>query len=630
MPKIIKTKKKSTKKKSKPKEIYEPLEFSFEDFDPEVHESLSEKSLGVIVSTNAEGEGLTISEEQFVQYETTLEKQDWSKIFTTPISEIRDHDHVGLPIKILGRISKYTNPRPVKLGKHHIPGTSVIISIQDEFIGEIKLFPVIDKDLRKIISDDSMHSKKLVFCGTIYPKYVFNKASLFMFSLHQIIETVTADDLIYIRPDPEERTRKVYESNNQYPHSIRDYIKSELVKNLEIKGLDEAIEIDKCIDYMILQSLSDGYKKNFTLKLHSLVIGPPASGKKLLVEIAKILNPVWEHISAIDGKITVAGLVGKTVSKDGFSESVGGSIPKASGGTLMIEDFHNVKRSRAAIMGAFAEVMEDGTVKDSTSANKKHVANTSIHIDMNRISQVDKSAKVDKHSDVNIFSNVISRFDFIMDIPDERSRQIEVALKMLEGPRTYGSYGSQKEESNDWKRLLKRFIAYYRTIIRQIEIDPKTADYIKSKFQMILDDNQKYMKFTKYFTLQYNATRLVHSIDKICVASARSRRSTKVEKEDVDIAFSFIAEKLKFLAQYEEYLTVPDFSANIDEKVIRQNALKEKFGGTKNVKFSDIELFLEKNAKSLGIKAVHRKTIHDDLKNLNAKSEKQGYWNIPK
>lgn len=589
-------------------------------------DELNEKSLGVLVSDNKEIEGLSVSEEQFVQCEDDAENQDWSKIFTTPIKQVLDHDHVGFPVKILGRISKYTNPRPVKLGKYRKPGTSVIISIQDEFGTEIKVFPIVDQSLRKLINDDTEKSKKLIFCGTIFPKFVYGKTSLFMFSLHHLIETVTADDLIYLRHEPDERTKKIFEKNNQKPTSIRDYIKKELVTNLGIKGLDKAKELDKCIDFMILQSLSDGYKDNFTMKLHSLVIGPPASGKKLLVDIAKILNPVSEHISAIDGKITVAGLVGKTVYSEDHSESVNGSIPKASGGTLMIEDFHNIKRNRAPIMGAFAEVMEDGTVKDSTSANKKHVANTSIHVDMNKISQVDRSAKVDRHADVNIFSNVISRFDFIMDIPDDRSRQIEVALKMLDGERTFGGYGTSKDDAVDWRRMLKRFIAYYRTLIRQVTIDNATADYISTKFKIILDENQEYMKFTKYFTLQYNATRLVHSIDKLCVASARSRRSIKVEKEDVDIAFSFISEKLKFLAQYEEYLTVPDFTISVDEKVIRQDALRKQFGGLKDVRFSEIQKFIG----SLGVKAVHRKTVHDDLKSLKATSKKRAHWNIPK
>lgn len=623
-------KRQKTKKKTPPTTKSGPSEFKFTEFDTDRYTSLSEKSFGTVVITNPDEEGLSVSEEQFVKAESNLQKQDWSTVFTTQATQILDHEYVGKPIKILGRISTYSNPHPVHLGKNRKPATSVAISIVDEFGTEVKVFPVIDPQLRSVINANASLSKKLIFCGTIYPKFILDKASLFMFALHEIVETVTADDLIYLRYEPDERTKKIFESNNQKPHSIRDYIKSELVKNLRIKGLDKAKELDKCIDFMILQSLSDGYKDNFTMKLHSLVIGPPASGKKLLVDIAKILNPVSEHISAIDGKITVAGLVGRTISKEDHSESIGGTIPKASGGTLMIEDFHNIKRNRSAIMGAFTEVMEDGTVKDSTSANKKHVANTSIHIDMNRISQVDRSTKVDKHSDVNIFTNVISRFDFIMDIPEDRSRQIDVALDMLEGERTYGGYGTTGGITNDWRRLLKRFIAYYRTILRQITIDRSAAEYIKSKFNMILDENQQYMKFTKYFTLQYNATRLVHSIDKICVASARSRRSIKVEKEDVDIAFSFISEKLKFLAQYEEYLTVPDFAAGTDEKGIRQNALREKFGGLKDVKFSEIQLFLDGNIGSLGIKAVHRKTIYGDLDDLSAVTLKRGCWNIPK
>ena len=60
----------------------------------------------------------------------------------------------------------------------------------------------------------------------------------------------------------------------------------------------------------IMQSFSHGKSEKASMKLHSLVIGPPGVGKKLLTMTAKILNPVSEEISSTDGKITLAGLVG--------------------------------------------------------------------------------------------------------------------------------------------------------------------------------------------------------------------------------------------------------------------------------------------------------------------------------
>ena len=61
--------------------------------------------------------------------------------------------------------------------------------------------------------------------------------------------------------------------------------------------------------------------------------------------------------------------------------------------------------------------MEDGIAIDSTAARWEHEALTSIHLDMNRYSQINPAGNYDVYTDINIPTNIISRFDFIMDIP---------------------------------------------------------------------------------------------------------------------------------------------------------------------------------------------------------------------
>lgn len=174
-------------------------------------------------------------------------------------------------------------------------------------------------------------------------------------------------------------------------NGIFDYIKKNVIDIIGIKGLDKSPVLDVCLDLAIYQALSDGYdtKRSLSLKIHSLVIGPPAVGKKLITEAIRILNPVVTE--AHSGKVTVAGLSGTATKRDGSWTSTPGLIPQAHRGTTIIQDFHHARR-KEDLMGVFSLVMEDGRVIDSSAAKKTHLALTSLHLDLNRLSQVSPSS----------------------------------------------------------------------------------------------------------------------------------------------------------------------------------------------------------------------------------------------
>jgi len=63
--------------------------------------------------------------------------------------------------------------------------------------------------------------------------------------------------------------------------------------------------------------------------------------------------------------------------------------------------------------------MEDGKAIDSTSARKEHEALTSIHLDMNKVSDLfpksvpsGKDIMISRLDDIKIPMNVLSRFDY--------------------------------------------------------------------------------------------------------------------------------------------------------------------------------------------------------------------------
>ena len=586
---------------------------------------------GVLVrEQNRKFEGLSISAEDWLKNEQKLSEVDWARVFTRPILEVQTHEVIGQPVKLLARLQTLSEPHAARVGPERELRTILHISLADRDERTIDCFPILDDALRRMLLNQAQRRRFSVFHGTVYPKFVGDDSSRYIFSVRKVEERVTADDLIYVRADPEQRVLKLWKSIDRKPGDILRYIKQTLVATLGIKGLDKAHELDRCIDFMILQSLSDGRRGNFSMKLHSLVIGAPASGKKLLVEVAKALNPVFEHAGSVSGKLTPAALVGRTILSKEESKSSAGYLPKASGGTFAIEDFHTVKKDRDAVLAAFAEVMEDGTTKDSTSAKTEHEAVTSIHLDMNKLSQVDPTAKVSKAEDINIFTNVISRFDFVMDIPDDRSRQLNIAVEMLAGAKEFSSLTPEAVGAEQSLRDLKRMVAYLRTMHHTITISEEMAAYIQEQFQKIIDANRDYVQLTQFFTLQQNAARMAHSIQKISVASARARRDWAVKKEDVDRTFEFIADKLHFLQNYESLLSVPDFKARgvSDGKTIRREAIRKQFGG-KTSQEKEIRAYLSENAKALGIRKVTRKTIYGDLEDLKAVSEKRGFWTIP-
>ncbi|MCK5573039.1 MAG: hypothetical protein KAJ12_09775 [Bacteroidetes bacterium] len=113
--------------------------------------------------------------------------------------------------------------------------------------------------------------------------------------------------------------------------------------------------------------------------------------------------------------------------------------------------------------------------------------------------------------------------------------------------------------------------------------------------------------------------------------SARARRSLDVEREDVDRAFEFIDEKIRFLGTYEKLLTVPSYAADKTktEKLKRYQFIIREFGG-KAVKPDEIRAAVNQEAKRGRLLEVTRMTINRDLKSLGTKQTRRGTWKVRK
>jgi len=278
------------------------------------------------------------------------------------------------------------------------------------------------------------------------------------------------------------------------------------------------------------------------------VIGPPGTGKRFLIEIGKILNPVFDEVGS---KLTLAGLVGDVQTGTGnVSVSNPGYLAMCSGGVLCFQDFQAISNNIETLLWhPFSSVMDEGIVQDSTKARTQHEALTSLHIDMNRRSQVTRGVKVDAYKDINIDLHIISRFDFIMDIKRNRERQWEIVDAMTEGwdnvnPNTPDSSGC------GWERELQCLVASVRSQVESIRVSGELQEYTREKLVGLRSDYE--LNYPDSELLETMSTRIGASVIKYVMAITAAKGRVEAERSDVDLAFSYIDEKLKFLKTLEE------------------------------------------------------------------------------
>jgi sulfur relay (sulfurtransferase) DsrC/TusE family protein len=552
-----------------------------------------------------------VAQQKLNDFNNNISKINWSTISAQSISDIKNEDHVGQPVKIIATMSSLSDSTPYELPD----GTRITIinvKLQDRQLNEIHCLDILYDDYKDVINTYQNKGCFLIFCGTVL-SLIYQVGGEYVFYIHDIQERISAEDLIGIRPDPKNKVAKIFMREAQKKSGIVNYIKRRLVKNLGIKGLNSAKELDKCIDFMILQSFSEGMDEKNSMKLHSLAIGAPNVGKKLLTLIARILNPVSEEVACTDGKITPAGIVGDVKWSNGRRISNPGYLPRASGGVLCIQDFHAISQARKKVLASFAQVMEDGLAIDSSVARWEHEALTSIHLDMNRYSQINPAGTYDANADIDIPTNILSRFDFIMDIPADLKRQTQVAYDISTGEKIISSLNRRIVE-NKWERELKRMVAYLRTYFFKVKISNDINAYIREKIKSIAENNKNSS------ALSDTITRLAVSVQKYVKAIASSKHSFKASRQDVDRAFKFIEEKLKFLSTFDHVSVPKTLSQKKPTIQGRQVMLREQYKG-KEVSVDEVKAYLNEETGF----AYADKTIIRDLEQIGRKVKMKTY-----
>ena len=416
----------------------------------------------------------------------------------------------------------------------------------------------------------------------------------------------------------------------QNTSSIFDYLKKQIVTRLSIKGLNSFPELDKAIDLSIVQAFSTGMINNNSGKIHSLIIGPPGTGKKLVTMAISCLQPVFHQADSM--KISMPGVVGSARYKGKRWSSEPGLIPLSNNGAFVIQDFHAVQNSiKRELYGTFSMVMEDGEVADSTVAKQRHQAIVTIHIDMNKLSDIYLSETVPytphaKLKDIQLPLNILTRFDAIIELERDAQRQLKVALDMHSQPPVISS-GKIHEKDKQWSREAKLIVGYIIENYFSPKIAKGVLDYIKTKQSKLFEENKNMID--RLSIVGDYQTRLSNSIYKYVFAIARMNLRNKVYRQDVDFAFSFVEYKFKFIKSILDKLKIPsDWDKpiyNMFDSLSRRQFIEESFK-YKEFTLDDVVTHIEENYGD----TVKSRTIYRDLGKVAKTIRKNGKIKIYK
>jgi len=548
----------------------------------------------------------------------------------------------GLGLKIRGQVKAIAEPTLIPIptdgeneAERMVDG--IVLTIQDDRGFSIESFPIINHEIIDKINRLSRQHSTFDFIGFIMPRQLHTPAGnpqkrILTFFLFDLLPSETPLQLVKAKETEIVQAKALADECLDTPGGLLSHIKQQLVASIGIRGLDKADQLDHALDFMILQALSDGYEqaRSLSLKLHSLVIGAPAVGKKLITQAAKELNPVYQE--ADPAKVTVAGLNGAAGQRNGTWVSDPGLVPLAHGGVFAVQDFHSVDtRKKREIMPVLSMVMEDGVCRDTTTARTTHHALTSIHLDMNKRSDVHLVEDSDavKHGclrfeDINIPMNVLTRFDFIIDIQRDTIRQLETALEMHGGSKSSTSFRKSDQQSDEMRQL-KVLIAYLRSEYAVVEIPAEISAYARRKHEQLLEVNRDQLQ--KLNLLGDFQTRIVNGIDKLVFAIARGNARAVACRDDVDRAFRFVQTKMEFIASIEPF-TIPEEWGRLSKKEEiqhRREFILKKFAG-QEVKVSQV---FDDHQENYNGPKVTEDTIRTDLEKIAIKP-RHGYFRVPK
>lgn len=393
-----------------------------------------------------------------------------------------------------------------------------------------------------------------------------------------------------------------------------EHILNEIVRGLRVVALDEFPLLRNLLRFTVLQALSCGRLDHASGRLHALVAGPPASGKKLLGLASRALNPRWAEASA--AKISAAGLVGASHPAAGGWKSQPGLIAGADQGVVVLQDAHAISPAELRRLGpVLQEVIEDGVVRDSVAGGVQRETAAALLIDLNRLSQLVTSRKGSPtEAALLLLRPLLSRLDLIVDIPADVKRAWTVAGAI------YGTIGpgGRTFDEQPWVRRLRLLVGALRDRHPEVNLDP-VRDGMRAVHEEIAAENEKL--FSTAPELGDIPVRLAITMARFVSASARAHDRSVAEVQDIEEALTFVRLKLQFLR-----VAVPDLARAVESaERVDADDRTEEHGAGQVVHVAD---FAKRHAEATGDDICER-TARRHLRRLGAVRRGPGLYLLP-
>jgi alkylated DNA repair dioxygenase AlkB len=222
--------------------------------------------------------------------------------------------------------------------------------------------------------------------------------------------------------------------------------------------------------------------------------------------------------------------------------------------------------------------------------------------------------------DIRIPMTILSRFDFIIDIPRDVQRQIDVALAMYGRQETNVGPQPGGRTRAEWARKLQVLVAYLRTVHAKIDFPEEITTVMQQKHEELSQASEPLLDQPWFSDMQ---ARLTNSVFKYAAAYARLSNRSSPTPEDIDHVFRLIWRKFDFLATLAQHLLVPK-SWEVPRNIDLEDWLQARFAG-QQVRTKDI---LAAYQQDFGFPPV-RRTVERHLPMVAHPGQRQGLWEFP-
>ena len=518
------------------------------------------------------------------------------------------------PVRVRASIVRMTTPLHMVMpdGEQSVDSLLMQVHLRDERADEIAAMDVTAEWLVHKLRMLALERKQLEFLGRVVPvpRDVQGRTAELLLLIEDVRRVKTSLQMLDATGAEIAATERLLgdiEADGGTPFT---YIVGELQRHIGIVGLEQHGALRLAVEFAVLQAMTVGRIGNAAGRLHGLLVGSPATGKKLVHTVARVLNPRFQE--AHPSKVTVAGVCGATRPARGGFVSDPGLLDLADQGVFSVQDFHSVaKGPREQLFGAFSMLCEDGRVVDASAAQTAREASTALLIDLNRKRDLGRRSS-GFHDDIGVPLNVLSRFDFVHVLPGDARMLAEVATMLLDQLARGGVGVGDGLLEDPWVRELRLLVAYLRDRVEP-DLSPAAEDLVDRFLDLALENESSP-------TLAAFYTRLSVSVIKFTNAICRARAKPVADEDVVAEVYRFLAPKIELLRALDPSISVPRSWTKRE----RQAWMRAEFGG-KTASADDIAAAYEEQTGH----AVHYRTVMRDIDQIGAQRRGRGLYLLP-